>query len=82
MSFYFQFLFCMLLVGCQTGLRTSQTRPTLEDILKQRATKPLEIVKWLKHCARDCLQPDAEIANDLATGYEILFSIAEKNRVK
>lgn len=75
------FLF-FFLSACQTQApkKTAKaTRPTLEDILSQKLSQPADIVKWLKSCQKDCLQPDAEIAGDLASGYDILFSLAAKN---
>jgi len=75
------YLFFLLFSACQTRpVKTSENivnkKMTLEDILKQKTTAPSEIVSWLKKCSKECLHPDAEIANDLAEGYEVLFALA------
>ncbi len=53
----------------------------LEDILRQKATNPKEVLAWLKKCATECRAPDNEIARDLSDGYQILFAISEKTPV-
>jgi len=76
------FLLIFCLGACQSPQPSFKTqknkRPILEDILQQKTTKPSDVVGWLKICSKECLQPDAEIAGDLSSGYEVLFALAEK----
>lgn len=77
-------VFFLLLCSCQarqvkSSAQVANKKMTLEDILKQKTTAPSEIVNWLKKCSKECLHPDAEIANDLAEGYEVLFTLAAQS---
>lgn len=76
-------LFLLTISGCGQSSKKSSggNGAALEDILRQKATNPKDVLGWLKKCADECHSPDKEIARDLSGGYQILFSIAEKTPV-
>ncbi len=74
-----------ILLSTSCGQSTKKSAATtgdgtaLEDILRQKATNPKDVLGWLKKCADECRTPDKDIARELSDGYQILFSLAEKN---
>ena len=72
------FLGLVLVLGaCVSKSNRDSAPPALEDLVKSSLTKPDQVLSWLDRCAQACLNPDREIARQIASGYHSLYGLAE-----